>query len=131
VIEEATLREAVEAEFAVQLRSVPTKRLANGGRSYRGMVGPFLKDASRRGSEGQTVVCLVPARTDTRWFWDYARWGYIRFLRGRVRFAGERSGAPFPSAIVVFGPGARKGVLGYWNVNTGEIRDHRVVNGGA
>ena len=48
------------------------------------------------------VVCLVPARVDTAWWHDYAARGEVRFLRGRVRFEGASSGAPFPSAVVVF-----------------------------
>lgn len=52
--------------------------------------------------EGATVVCLVPARTDTAWWHDYATKGEIRFLRGRLKFGGSKNGAPFPSAVVVF-----------------------------
>jgi site-specific DNA-methyltransferase (adenine-specific) len=50
------------------------------------------------------VVCLLPARTDTKWWHDYviARAERIRFIRGRLRFSG-RGPAPFPSALVVFG----------------------------
>jgi phage N-6-adenine-methyltransferase len=53
---------------------------------------------------GTVVVCLLPARTDTRWWHDYviARAEKIRFIRGRLRFSG-RGPAPFPSALVVFG----------------------------
>lgn len=49
-----------------------------------------------------TVVCLVPARVDTEWWWNHCRYGEIRFLRGRLKFGGAKSGAPFPSAVVVF-----------------------------
>jgi len=49
-----------------------------------------------------TVVCLVPARTDTAWWWDYAMKGEIRFIRGRLKFGGHSNSAPFPSAIVIF-----------------------------
>ena len=51
------------------------------------------------------AVMLIPARTDTAWFHDYI---YrkpnveIRFLRGRVKFEGATSGAPFPSMLVIF-----------------------------
>ncbi len=48
-----------------------------------------------------TVVCLVPARTDTRWWHDFCMRGEVRFLRGRISFSGEGR-APFPSAIVIF-----------------------------
>jgi phage N-6-adenine-methyltransferase len=56
---------------------------------------------------GATVVCLVPARTDTAWWHDYAaKATEIRFIRGRVKFVSSdgigSNPAPFPSAIVVF-----------------------------
>lgn len=51
---------------------------------------------------GATVVCLVPARTDTGWWHDYAMRGEVRFVRGRLRFNGLNCNAPFPSAVVIF-----------------------------
>jgi len=53
-------------------------------------------------STAALVVCLVPARTDTAWWWDYAMRGEIRLVRGRLRFGAGTNSAPFPSAIVVF-----------------------------
>lgn len=53
---------------------------------------------------GATVVCLVPARCDTRWWHDYCAKGEITFLKGRLRFGDSKSSAPFPSAVVVFRP---------------------------
>ena len=52
----------------------------------------------------QKVVCLLPARTDTRWWHDYviAHAFKIDFIRGRIRFVGAPASAPFPSAVVVF-----------------------------
>jgi phage N-6-adenine-methyltransferase len=50
----------------------------------------------------ELVVCLVPARTDTRWWHDWATLGEVRFLRGRLRFGDCPHPAPFPSALVVF-----------------------------
>ena len=48
------------------------------------------------------VVCLLPARTDTRWFHDYCVKGIIWFIRGRLKFGGSKNSAPFPSMIVIF-----------------------------
>lgn len=48
------------------------------------------------------VVCLLPARTDTSWFHDYCARGDIWFIRGRLKFGGAKTGAPFPSMIVIF-----------------------------
>ncbi len=59
-------------------------------------------DASRNGA---TVVCLVPARTDTQWWHEYASKGEVRFVRGRLYFSrpdGKTGRAPFPSAVVIF-----------------------------
>lgn len=51
------------------------------------------------------VVALVPSRTDTAWWHDYAmEAGEIRFLRGRLRFEGAEHSAPFPSALVIWRP---------------------------
>lgn len=50
-----------------------------------------------------TVVMLIPARTDTAWFHDYCARGKIWFIRGRLKFGGATTGAPFPSMIVIFG----------------------------
>ncbi len=51
---------------------------------------------------GCTVVALLPAKTDTRWFhsfvWQKAE---IRFIKGRLSF-NEKGRAPFPSMIVVW-----------------------------
>ena len=48
------------------------------------------------------VVCLLPSRTDTRWFHDYCVKGTIWFIRGRLKFGGAKNSAPFPSMIVIF-----------------------------
>lgn len=56
--------------------------------------------------DGATVVCLVPARTDTAWWHDYAMKHEIRLLRGRLKFGDGKDSAPFPSAIVVMRPNA-------------------------
>lgn len=50
-----------------------------------------------------TVVMLLPARTDTMWFHDYIYGkSEIRFLRGRLKFGDSKTGAPFPSMVVIY-----------------------------
>ena len=53
---------------------------------------------------GTTVVMLIPARTDTRYFHDfiYHKAKEIRFIRGRLKFGNAKNSAPFPSMIVIF-----------------------------
>lgn len=66
-------------------------------------IGAWVAKAATE--EAQVVVCLLPARTDTRWFHDYIYGNpraEIRFLKGRLRFDGHKASAPFPSMIVVF-----------------------------
>jgi phage N-6-adenine-methyltransferase len=55
---------------------------------------------------GATVVCLVPARTDTKWWHEYAMKGDIEFIKGRLKFGNSKNSAPFPSAVIVFAPNA-------------------------
>lgn len=50
----------------------------------------------------ELVVCLLPARTDTRWWHDYCLKGEISFIRGRLKFGNANNSAPFPSVIVCF-----------------------------
>ncbi len=52
--------------------------------------------------DGATVVCLVPARTDTNWWHYYAMKGDVVFIKGRLKFGGSKNSAPFPSALVIF-----------------------------
>jgi len=72
----------------------------------------WMAKAFASAGAGATVVCLVPARTDTEWWHRYAIQGEVRFLKGRLKFGDARHGAPFPSAIVVFRPGLRAGING-------------------
>lgn len=69
-------------------------------------IGAWIKKAYEESLNGCTVVCLIPARTDTSWWHDYVIKGKIEFLRGRLKFNGHKNSAPFPSAIVIFEPKA-------------------------
>lgn len=69
---------------------------------YGREIKKWMKKAYEASQSGNTVVCLVPARTDTEWWHEYAMKGEIEFLRGRVKFGGHTNSAPFPSAVIVF-----------------------------
>lgn len=71
---------------------------------YGRQIGEWIAYAYERSKYGATVVCLLPARTDTRWWHDYCTKGEITFLKGRLKFSNAEFYAPFPSAIVVFRP---------------------------
>lgn len=78
--------------------------------------GPALKVWMRKcqqeAEKGLTVVMLIPARPDTSYWHDIAfkHASHVCFIRGRIKFGSEgqlgqkggATGAPFPSAIVVF-----------------------------
>lgn len=51
-----------------------------------------------------TVVLLIPARTDTKYFHEfiYHKAKEIRFIKGRLKFGSSKNAAPFPSMIVIF-----------------------------
>jgi len=53
--------------------------------------------------EPDVAVYLIPVRSDTAWWHDHAlEADEIRFIRGRLKFGGSATSAPFPSAILVF-----------------------------
>ena len=69
---------------------------------YGRTIKSWMKKAYESSLNGATVVCLVPSRTDTVWWHDYAVKGDIEFIKGRLKFGGSKQPAPFPSAVVVF-----------------------------
>jgi len=72
---------------------------------YGRTIGAWVAKAHESSQNEQaTVVCLLPARTDTRWWHRYAMKHEVRLLRGRLNFSEASTPAPFPSAIVVMRP---------------------------
>ena len=72
---------------------------------YGRTIGAWTRKAQqtlRESGYRTEVLLLVPARTDTAWFQPLFHHS-ICFLRGRLRFSGAVSGAPFPSALVYLG----------------------------
>jgi phage N-6-adenine-methyltransferase len=80
---------------------------------YGDAIGGWVLKAWESAQAGATVACLLPARVDTGWWWDYCRYGEVRFLRGRLRFGESTTSAPFPSVLVIFGPG-RDACVKWW-----------------
>jgi phage N-6-adenine-methyltransferase len=76
---------------------------------YGNSLRHWVKKAHDSAKAGATVVCLLPARTDTHWWHDFVlSYAEVRFIRGRIKFNGTPNSAPFPSAIVVFRPPGNK-----------------------
>jgi len=50
-----------------------------------------------------SVTLLVPARTDTKWWFDLIQnplKKHIVFIKGRIKFGNGKGSAPFPSALI-------------------------------
>ena len=79
---------------------------------YGRQIVNWVKKAKEESEKGATVVCLVPARTDTRWWHNYCmKSAEVRFLTRRLTFEGAGNKATFPAAIVVFKPKRDQPVL--------------------
>lgn len=66
-------------------------------------IGKWMEKAYMESLNGVIVVCLIPARTDTKYWHNYCfKASEIRFIKGRLRFGNSNNSAPFPSAIVIF-----------------------------
>ena len=80
---------------------------------YGREIGRWVEKAYQSAKKGATVVCLLPARTDTHWWHDYvSRATEIRLYKGRLKFGDAVNSAPFPSALVIFSAG---------QLNTGRV----------
>lgn len=76
---------------------------------YGKEIGKWLEKGRESAQGGCTVVFLIHARTDTRWFHQhvYNVADEIRFVKGRLKFThkdGTYQSAPFPSMVVIYQP---------------------------
>ena len=64
----------------------------------------WIEKAYKESQNGATVVCLIPARPDTKVWQDviFKKAIAVCFVKGRLKFGGGKESAPFPSALVVF-----------------------------
>lgn len=70
---------------------------------YGRQIKDWVRKAYESSLSGATVVCLLPARTDTSWWHDYCQYAdEIVFIRGRLKFGNAVNSAPFPSVLVIF-----------------------------
>ena len=59
---------------------------------YGRQIGKWVQKAYESARDNlATVICLLPARTDTRWFHDYILpHAEVQFIKGRIKFGGQR-----------------------------------------
>jgi len=71
---------------------------------YGKHISKWMMKAFAESQQGKTVVCLVPARTDTRWWheWVIGKPCETRFIKGRLTFEGQTNRSPFPSVLVIY-----------------------------
>lgn len=71
----------------------------------------WIEKAYKEALLGTTIVMLLPARTDTKWFHEFIYEPYkkddgpiinIEFIKGRLKFGNSKNSAPFPSMIVTY-----------------------------
>lgn len=68
-------------------------------------IDKWVAKAHEESQKGATVVMLIPARTDTKyWHAHVMKASEIRLVKGRLKFGEGKNSAPFPSAVVIFRP---------------------------
>jgi phage N-6-adenine-methyltransferase len=84
-------------------------------------ISKWVKKAYDSATEGALVVALLPARTDTAWFWNHVYLkAKIEFIRGRLKFGDGKGSAPFPSMIAVWDNSWNIPAIGYKERNRRE-----------
>ena len=84
---------------------------------YGRQIGEWLKKAYEESLKGNTIVCLIPSRTDTKYWHDYCmKASEIRFVKGRLKFGNATNSAPFPSAVIVFNKGNNPLVVSTYDI---------------
>lgn len=72
---------------------------------YNRDVYTWMQKAYNECRKGAKVVCLIAARTDTKYWHEFCmQASEIRLIKGRLKFKGAKNSATFPSAIVIFDP---------------------------
>lgn len=73
---------------------------------YGKAISDFMRKAYKASRKGAWVVCLVPARMDTNWWfnWVVGKATECRIVKGRLRFGNAKNVAPFVSAVVIYNP---------------------------
>lgn len=71
---------------------------------YGKEIGLWVKKAYEEAQKGTTIVMLIPARTDTKYFHEYIyHKAEIRFVKGRLKFTDENGTPKRYSTISIYG----------------------------
>ena len=81
------------------------------GRGIKDWIKKAYEESQKKNT---TVVALIPARTDTKYWHDYVLKAHeLYFVKGRLKFGNGENSAPFPSAVVIFRDGLRNAYLDF------------------
>ena len=71
---------------------------------YGRQISQWIEKAYNESLKGAKVACLIPSRTDTKYWHDFIfnEASEIRFIKGRLKFVDSKNSAPFPSAIIIY-----------------------------
>lgn len=70
---------------------------------YGKKIAEWVKKCYEKAQKGTLIVLLIPARTDTIYFYNYIyHKAEIRFIKGRLKFGNSANSAPFPSMLVIY-----------------------------
>ena len=102
----------LDKEFSFTLDPCPLQSTTEEGlqRPWSGQLvfcnppyGRGVQDWLQKAREADVAVYLLPARTDTLWWHQYAlQADEIRFIKGRLHFNESKTGAPFPSVVLIY-----------------------------
>lgn len=94
--------------------------------------GKYVKDWSLKireeASKGVEIIALLPSRTDTAWMQTLLAVSDVcLYWKGRLVFLGGQASAPFPSAVLYFGPNSRtfSSVFGPYGMLMKRVEDVR------
>jgi len=69
---------------------------------YGREISKWVQKANQEAHRAILIVMLVPSRTDTIWWHEAIKQARPVFLKGRLKFKGASSSAPFPSALLIW-----------------------------
>ena len=82
-------------------------------------ISKWVRKAYSEASNG-TKVCLIPVRSNTKWWAEVSPNSEIRFINGEVNFNNEPRGLWLPMCIIIFGEQAKVGTFSIidYRINT-------------
>ena len=69
----------------------------------RGNIDAWMRKCYEESLKGAKIVALIPVSSSSKWWHNYVwKKAEIRFIKGRIRFVGAPSTAPFSSCLAIY-----------------------------